>query len=418
MPHRLSVVVQTPAHSAIAGPLTYDSPTPLAPGSLVRVPLGKRETLGVVWDVEPEDSTFEIRPISDALLGLAPLNAVWRGLVQFAAQYYQRAVGEVALAALPPQLRELGAAQLTRRLKRPAGAMDAQAAESAHSVALSPEQASVIAQFESQKGPFLLFGSTGSGKTEVYLQLVQSLLARAPLAQALVMVPEINLTPQLEARFRERFEPRYGAASVVSMHSGMTPPQRLKSWLAAHNGIARIVLGTRMAVFASMPGLKLILVDEEHDPSYKQQEGARYSARDLAVYRSQLETRLAHDAEPCRVLLGSATPSLESWHLSRPGTEGGRYIRLAMPSRIGAGALPKVRLVDMNLQQKKAVFSPQLLAAIQQRVARGEQSMVFLNRRGYAPVLACGSCEWKSECPHCSAYRVFHKIDRSLRCHH
>ena len=418
MPHRLSVVVHTPAYSAIAGPLTYRSPTPLPPGSLVRVPLGTRETLGVVWDGTPEESTFEIRPISAALDGLPPLNAAWRSLVQFSALYYQRAVGEVALAALPPQLRGLGAAQLTRRLKRPSGAVDANTEITAHCAALSAEQAGVIAEFESQKGPFLLFGATGSGKTEVYLQLVQALLARDPTAQALVMVPEINLTPQLEARFRERFEPRFGAAAVVSMHSGMTAPQRLKSWLAAHSGTARIVLGTRMAVFASMPRLKLIVVDEEHDPSYKQQEGARYSARDLAVYRSQLETRLSTDTEPCRVLLGSATPSLESWHHSRPASEGGRYVRLAMPSRIGAGALPRVRLVDMGLQQKKTVFSPQLLAAIQLRIERGEQSMVFLNRRGYAPVLACGSCEWKSECPHCSAFRVFHKIDRSLRCHH
>ena len=418
MPHRLSVVVHTPAYSAIAGPLTYRSPTPLPPGSLVRVPLGTRETLGVVWDGTPEESTFEIRPISAALDGLPPLNAAWRSLVQFSALYYQRAVGEVALAALPPQLRGLGAAQLTRRLKRPSGAVDANTEITAHCAALSAEQAGVIAEFESQKGPFLLFGATGSGKTEVYLQLVRALLARDPTAQALVMVPEINLTPQLEARFRERFEPRFGAAAVVSMHSGMTAPQRLKSWLAAHSGTARIVLGTRMAVFASMPRLKLIVVDEEHDPSYKQQEGARYSARDLAVYRSQLETRLSTDTEPCRVLLGSATPSLESWHHSRPASEGGRYVRLAMPSRIGAGALPRVRLVDMGLQQKKTVFSPQLLAAIQLRIERGEQSMVFLNRRGYAPVLACGSCEWKSECPHCSAFRVFHKIDRSLRCHH
>nr|WP_315228699.1 primosomal protein N' [uncultured Albidiferax sp.] len=418
MQHRLSVAVQTPAHSAIAGPLTYSHSAALPPGSLVRVPLGTRETLGVVWDGTPPESDFEVRPLSAALDGLPPLNAAWRGLVQFAALYYQRAVGEVALAALPPQLRELGAAQLTRRLKRPAKGADAQAEAAIVSAALSAEQTSAIATFESQNGPFLLFGSTGSGKTEVYLQLVQRLLARDPTAQALVMVPEINLTPQLEARFRERFEPRFGAAAVVSMHSGMTAPQRLKSWLAAHGGTARIVLGTRMAVFASMPRLKLIVVDEEHDPSYKQQEGARYSARDLAVYRSQLETRLSPDTEPCRVLLGSATPSLESWHHSRPAAEGGRYVRLAMPSRIGAGALPKVRLVDMGLQQKKTVFSPQLLAAIQQRITRGEQSMVFLNRRGYAPVLACGSCEWKSECPHCSAYRVFHKIDRSLRCHH
>ncbi|MEZ0310100.1 MAG: primosomal protein N', partial [Ramlibacter sp.] len=181
------------------------------------------------------------------------------------------------------------------------------------------------------------------------------------------------------------------------------------SWLAAHSGAARIVLGTRMAVFASMPRLRLVVVDEEHDPSYKQQEGARYSARDLAVYRGKLE-----DA---KVLLGSATPSLESWQAS----EKGRYQRLLMASRVGqddTGAFPTVRLVDMNLQPKRAVFSPQLLDAIQQRIARGEQSLIFLNRRGYAPVLACTACDWKSECPNCSAYRVFHKIDRTLRCHH
>jgi primosomal protein N' (replication factor Y) len=227
----------------------------------------------------------------------------------------------------------------------------------------------------------------------------------------MVMVPEINLTPQLEERFMARFGPLYGEQAVVSMHSGMTPAQRLKSWLAAHSGAARIVLGTRMAVFASMPKLKLIIVDEEHDPSYKQQEGARYSARDLAVYRGRLEG--------AKVLLGSATPSLESWHHSRPAAEGGRYVRLEMPSRVGANAaLPLVRRVDMNHQPRKSVFAPPLLKAIEERIARGEQSMVFLNRRGYAPVLHCSDCDWKSECPHCSAFRVFHKIDRTLRCHH
>jgi len=240
---------------------------------------------------------------------------------------------------------------------------------------------------------------------------VQTLLARDPDAQAMLMVPEINLTPQLEARVRARFATLYGEDAVVSLHSGMTNPQRLKSWLAAHNGTARIVLGTRMAVFASMPHLQLIVVDEEHDPSYKQQEGARYSARDLAVYRGRLEG--------AKVMLGSATPSLETWHHSRPAAEGGRYVRLEMPSRIGENSeLPFVRRVDMNNQPKKAVFSTPLLEAIRERVARGEQSMVFLNRRGYAPVLACSACDWKSQCPHCSAFRVFHKIDRTLRCHH
>jgi primosomal protein N' (replication factor Y) len=203
----------------------------------------------------------------------------------------------------------------------------------------------------------------------------------------------------------------------------LTPAQRLKSWLAAHAGVARLVLGTRMAVLASMPNLRLIVVDEEHDPSYKQQEGARYSARDLAVYRARLEGLDASDsaASPkrCSVILGSATPSLESWQ----ATLVGRYQRLTMQERIGAanqaaGSLPTVRLVDMNHQPKHCTLAPPLLAAIAQRIARGEQSLIFLNRRGYAPVLACHDCGWKSECPHCSAYRVFHKIDRTLRCHH
>ncbi|NBT56186.1 MAG: primosomal protein N', partial [Betaproteobacteria bacterium] len=237
--------------------------------------------------------------------------------------------------------------------------------------------------------------------------------------------PEINLTPQLEARFRARFAPRYGEQALVAMHSGMTPAQRLQSWLAAHSGQARIVLGTRMAIFASMPTLQLIVVDEEHDPSYKSQDGARYSARDLAVYRAHLEG--------ARVMLGSATPSLESWHHSRAADQGGRYARLVMASRIGHGqppdtqqaspnspphGLPLVRRVDMTHQPKHCVVAPPLVQAIAERVARGEQSMVFLNRRGYAPVLHCADCDWKSECQHCSAYRVFHKIDRTLRCHH
>lgn len=407
MPHRVAIVVPTPAHSQLAGPLTYRSELPLAPGALVRVPLGRREVAGVVWDGEPPDDVAADaqRLVAAHLDALPPLAESWRQLVTFAAQYYQRGLGEVALAALPPQLRELGPAQLARRLKRNAGAAPIATAATA-APALTPQQADALQRIESEPGPFLLFGATGSGKTEVYLRAVQALLARDPGAQALVLVPEINLTPQLLARFNERF----GGDAVVPMHSGMTPPQRLQSWLSAHRGVARIVLGTRMAVFTPLPALRLIVVDEEHDPSYKQQEGARYSARDLAVYRGKLEG--------AKVVLGSATPSLESWQAS----EKGRYARLAMPARVGTGeavaALPAVRLVDMNLQPKHTVFSGALVDAIGQRVARGEQSLVFLNRRGWAPVLACSACEWKSDCPHCSAYRVFHRIDRTLRCHH
>jgi primosomal protein N' (replication factor Y) len=410
MSHRLAVLVATPAHSSIRGPLSYRSELPLAPGTLVRVPLGRREVLGLVWDAvdTPDDGRLEMedKPILGPLEGIPPLAPTWRQLVTFAGNYYQRSGGEVALAALPPQLRGLTALQLARRLRRKPADAATQAIETAavvtKGVALSTEQIQALEQIAANRGPFLVYGATGSGKTEVYLQAVQALLQSNPQAQALVMVPEINLTPQLESRFIARF----GTDAVVALHSGMTNPQRLKSWLAAHTGAARIVLGTRMAVFASMPALGLIVVDEEHDPSYKQQEGARYSARDLAVYRGKLEG--------AKVLLGSATPSLESWQ----ACEKGRYQRLAMPTRIGDGRLPAVKLVDMNLQPPKTVFSVQLLEAIRQRLSRGEQSLVFLNRRGYAPVLACSACDWKSECPHCSAFRVFHKIDRTLRCHH
>jgi primosomal protein N' (replication factor Y) (superfamily II helicase) len=424
MPHQISVMVHTPAHSGIGGALTYESDAAHAPGTLVRVPLGSRELLGVVWgqtlsqasraDAELQTSApVQLRAISSVLEGVAPLSAHWRQLVQFAAHYYQRSAGEVALAALPSQLRDLSTEQWARRLKRKTKAATAFEGVTQTSPTPTEEQAQVLADIASHKGPFLLFGNTGSGKTEVYLRAAQSVLEQNPDAQILVMVPEINLTPQLEERFRARFCPQWGADCLVSMHSGLTPAQRLKNWLAAHSGEARIVLGTRMAVFASMPHLQLIVVDEEHDPSYKQQEGARYSARDLAVYRGQLEG--------AKVILGSATPSLESWHHSRPAKASepaGRYMRLAMPSRVGQGALPLVRRVDMNRQPYKTIFSNHLLDAMRERVTRGEQILVLLNRRGYAPVLNCNDCGWKSECPHCSAYRVFHKLDRTLRCHH
>ena len=403
MSTEVHVVVPTPAHSTLGGMLSYRSEPTLAPGTLVRVPLGRREVCGVVWDAPAEGgeaiATDQLKPVGEPLVGLPPLPASWRELVAFAAGYYQRSLGEVALAALPPQLRELDATQLARRLKRTTAAP---APGSAQRPRLTADQAQALAAIAAEPGPFLLFGATGSGKTEVYLHAVEELLQRDPDAQALVLVPEINLTPQLQARFEERF----GTGAVVPLHSGMTNPQRLRSWIAAHAGNARIVLGTRMAVFASLPRLGLIVVDEEHDPSYKQQEGARYSARDLAVYRGRLEG--------AKVILGSATPSLESWQ----ACERGRYRCLEMPTRVGAGTLPRVRLVNMQHQPKGALFSPPLLAAIGERVARGEQSLVFLNRRGYAPVLACGACDWRSECRHCSAFRVFHKIDRTLRCHH
>ncbi|MEI6718202.1 MAG: DEAD/DEAH box helicase, partial [Betaproteobacteria bacterium] len=278
MPHIVSVIVHTPAHSGLVDVLSYASEEMLPTGTLVRVPLGKRELMGVVWNANPvidvaisqdaseqaqDDAPLTLRPIASVLGGVAPLNAHWCDLVRFAAHYYQRSVGEVALAALPNQLRELSAEQWARRLTRQSKTADPHSNLEALLVPVStPEQAQVLENIATHKGPFLPFGNTGSGKTEVYLRAAQSQLAKDASAQILVMVPEINLTPQLESRFRERFAPQWGDDCVVAMHSNLTPAQRLKNWLAAHNGQARIVLGTRMAVFASMPHLQLIVVDE------------------------------------------------------------------------------------------------------------------------------------------------------------
>lgn len=414
---RLQVAVDAPAHTTLRAPLTYLSESPLTAGTLVRVPFGAREVTGVVWadecpsDGEVPEPPLGLRPLQHALTSLPPLGAAWCRLVDFTAAYYQRGIGEVALSVLPPELRKLDDTQVRQRIARlhKALGISQTAAQSAEALPeLDAAQARVLDDLRSAQGSavaptVLLHGVTGSGKTEIYLRAAAEALALG--RQALVLVPEINLTPQLEARFAERFAGRH----IVAMHSGLTPAQRLRSWLAAHLGLADLVLGTRLAVFASMPRLGLIVVDEEHDPSYKQQEGARYSARDLAVYRGKLEG--------ATVLLGSATPSLESWQRA----DEGRYLRLSLPARIGGGALPVVRLVDMTAQPKVkggAALSPPLVAALQQRIERGEQSLVFLNRRGYAPVLHCGDCGWKSGCPNCSAWRVFHKLDRTLRCHH
>ena len=408
------MAVETPRHSAVGGLLDYTSKQPLAPGTLLSVPLGRREVPGIVWGGSSAGAPpgVELRPVSAALHSLPPLDSPWRALVDFAAGYYQRGVGELALAVLPPELRRLDDAQLARRIARlqreadppppaarPPARPDPSAEQSAALLALES-----VAATPGGPPPVLLHGVTGSGKTEVYLRAADGALQRG--GQALVLVPEINLTPQLEARFAERFPGRV----LVSLHSGLTPAQRLRHWLLAHLGRADLVLGTRLAVFASMPRLQLIVVDEEHDPSFKQQEGARYSARDLAVWRArQLGVP---------VLLGSATPSLESWQRVLEG----RYRRLALAERIGSGAMPQVRIFDMGRLPKvegaERVLAPPLLEAIQQRIARGEQSLLLLNRRGYAPVLFCGACGWKSGCPHCSAWRVFHKGDRTLRCHH
>jgi primosomal protein N' (replication factor Y) len=412
---RLQVVVEAPRHAGLSDALDYHHDVALPAGTLVRVPLGRREVVGLVWQTasaEPQPDTA-LRPIAQVLDAMPPLSQAWMALAEFAAGYYQRSLGELALNVLPPELRRVNGAQLVQRLQRarrvalgePGGPAQAPTLPT-----LTSEQAAAVEAIEAtatvaRAAPLLLHGVTGSGKTEVYLRAAGRALARG--RQVLLLVPEINLTPQLLSRVVQRFPER----RVVAMHSELTPAQRLRTWLLAHMGDADIVLGTRLAVFASMPSLGLVVVDEEHDASYKQQEGARYSARDLAVYRGHLER--------VPVVLGSATPSLETWQHAGSG----RYRQLPMALRIAGATLPRVRVFDMGQLprvsgQAPPALAPPVLQALRERLQRGEQSLVFLNRRGYAPVLHCVDCDWKSECPNCSAWRVFHKSDRTLRCHH
>ena len=421
---RVGIAIDAPQYAGMSSLLTYESERPLVPGTLARVPLGRREVTGLVWDtdfaamdaaaVEPGDGTppMVLRPLIEVIDALPPLPADWRALVEFTARYYQRSLGEVALAVLPPELRKLDNTAIAKRIKRKREhLLPAAVGASAERPSLTPEQSAAMDTLTAWAAapappPTLLFGVTGSGKTEIYLRLAEQALAAG--RQALILVPEINLTPQLEQRFAARFPGR----RLVSLHSALTPAQRLQHWLSAHLGEADLVLGTRLAVFASLPRLGLVVVDEEHDPSYKQQDGARYSARDLAVYRGHLAR--------VPVLLGSATPSLETWAHAQTG----RYRQVTLAERVGQGALPTVRLVDMATVPRPAprappqALAPQLIDAIQKRVARGEQTLLFLNRRGFAPVLHCPACTWKSGCPHCSSFRVFHKGERILRCHH
>jgi primosomal protein N' (replication factor Y) (superfamily II helicase) len=464
-----------------------DAAEPPRPGTLVSVPFGKRQIVGLVCEVtaHSEVRADRVRAVDAICDACPPLSPEWLALAEFASDYYQRSLGEVALPALPQALRDAsrwgrllapqeryrllpaGRAALPDALPARASALrrlaqallDAEAllasdarahhpkaiavldewqregwvelevTEAAelgatHSANVAPPLAPVLPELTDEQAsaveaiceakafaPFLLHGVTGSGKTEVYLRALAAILASQPDAQALVLVPEINLTPQFEAAFRARFAALDDTA-IVTLHSGLAEGERARNWFAAHSGRARIVLGTRLAVLASLPKLAIIVVDEEHDPAYKQQEGLRYSARDLAIWRAK-QLGLP-------VVLGSATPSLESWWQA----DQGRYTRLTLSRRAVADALlPTVKLIDLEEERRRGRASVEglsgpLIAAMKTRLERGEQSLVFLNRRGYAPQLACDACGWVAGCPRCSAYVVLHKPERALRCHH
>jgi len=372
--------------------------TGLRPGLRVRVPFGKGEKIGIVVEVTDHSdlSPEHLKSVLE-ILDDSPLPADFFRLCTFASDYYQAPIGEVLLQALPPGFRKIR--QTPRRTMQPR--LRKIAPESGFSLTL--EQAEAVAAVPLNQGyaPFLLHGVTGSGKTEVYLRLIDATLTAG--RQAILLVPEINLTPQLETRIQRRFP----EVTMVMLHSDLTEAARERAWQAAVSGAARIVVGTRLSVFVPLPELGLIVVDEEHDSSYKQQDGIRYSARDLAVFR-------ARDLQ-IPIVLGSATPSLESWARAKQG----RYTLLTLRQRAAEQArLPTIRLVNTKGVKLEDGLSPALLDALEQCLKAGEQSLVFLNRRGYAPVLACVACGWISRCNRCTANLVVHLKDQRLRCHH
>ena len=431
-------------------------------GARVLVSFGRRQMVGIIVEVAA-DSTLpreRLKPCERILRDIPPLPGEWIALARFCSEYYQMPIGEALLTALPPRLRraeplaaptctfaitELGRVALQSlpvrqkirrqileallaaprrrsdlaRIARASRAHirdclatgwiaeQAPPREAHEFVAMHPlneEQFNALDQAATAlKGyaSFLLLGITGSGKTEVYLNLIARAISQG--RQALVLVPEIALTPSLETLFRERFP----VTRLCVQHSEMGQTERAQSWLEASQAEAQIVLGTRLAVFVPMPRLGLIVVDEEQDSSYKQQEGLRYSARDLAIFRARQMN--------VPVLLCSATPSLETLHHAQSG----RYHLLRLSQRAHKLArLPKINLIDTRKALTGEGLSDPLLQALAQRLQRREQSVLFLNRRGYAPVLTCGHCGWVSGCPRCSVNLVMHLNQRVLRCHH
>ena len=462
----LQIAIDTPLRRVfdyLPPPTRSQDTSPL--GVRVLVPFGRQRLIGILVGIVAESAVPALK-LKSALefLDESPVyDPVTFELLRWAAEYYHHPIGEVYAAALPVSLRagqsaissveywsltEAGREQLalpgSRRAPqqrallawlaqrpRATAAQVSEAFKPAHlkaleargwivprssnlagdlgpvevqpgALALTGAQAQAVETILTTLSSFsvhLLFGVTGSGKTEVYLRIIAAAIAQQ--GQALVLVPEIALTPQLVARFLHRF-----SAGVVAVHSGLTNSERRDAWQAAHSGRARIVIGTRSAVFTSMPKLKLIVVDEEHDASYKQQEGFRYSARDLAVMRAR--------GAGVPVILGSATPSLETLE----NAANGRYANHLLPQRPGVAQPPQMSLVDLRRHPAEQGLSTPAIQAIERHLKAGGQIIVFLNRRGYAPSLFCNSCGWVAPCAHCDARMTLHRRALKLRCHH
>ena len=391
-------------------------------GQIVAVPFGNSINVGVVVKVNAHS---EIDPSKlKAVLGLAPLpplDSALLSLMNFANQYYIHSLGETIIPSIPQMWRKperwekLRLAKPSINMKSNQGDLANDSEKLIGVGQLNPEQKSaldILLQKE-DSGAFraiLLQGQTGSGKTAVFLNWLASVLQEKN-SQVLLLVPEINLTPQLERRIRAYFPDK----KIALLHSGVSEKQRGISWHEAMIGEAQIILGTRLAVLTPMPNLRAIVVDEEHDPSYKQQEGTRYSARDLAIWR-------AHD-QGLPILLASATPSLETWMAAKVG----RYEHIRLDSRAKGASLPKVHLVNTQDPQNRSSYSPLFTkiveGAISKCLSEKKQSLILINRRGYAPVISCSACAWMSKCAQCSSCMVMHRAGALskktvLSCHH
>lgn len=369
----------------------------LKPGIRVRVPFQSRQLVGVLVSLEKKSSVaYEKLKTVSAILDSEPILSgdVWQ-LCCWAADYYHYALGEVLMSALPKLLRS----DKETRLKPLA---DTGLAATESPLVLNEAQqiaVDAIAAAHNQFKAFLLDGVTGSGKTEVYLHAMAHVIQQGK--QILMLVPEISLTPQTIERLRARF-----SVPMVVLHSGLSEKKRLQAWLAAKSGEAKIVIGTRSAVFTSFAQLGLIIVDEEHDASFKQQDRFRYHARDLAIMRANQNN--------IPIVLGSATPSLESLQNEKRG----RYTLLSLPNRAGSAALPGFHLIDLRKCRTEEGLSLELLQLIDSHLQQNNQVMLFLNRRGFSPVLYCTQCAAMVECKRCDARMVYHRAKKRLHCHH
>lgn len=378
------------------------------PGTRAQVPFGTRQLVGILtgYGTHSEVDAHKLRHVHSFLDDSPSLVPEIMALALRAANYYHHPEGEVLHAALPSMLRQ--PPKGTRRSSRPKKQADEPHSATAHErqdqpITLSPEQQHAVKEVlrkRKQWQPYVLHGIAGSGKTEVYLSIARDIVQRNQ--QVLILVPEVGLTPQIASRFAQHF----GEKALAIVHSGLTPVQRYKAWQEAKAGRVKIIIGTRSAVFTATPHLGLIVVDEEHDISFKQQDGFCYSARDVALLRAQ--------AKRIPIVLGSATPCLESMH----NTQTGRYLRLPLSQRPHGIAQPKHYVIDTCGQKMHGGISATLMHTITKHIEAGNQVLLFLNRRGYAPAWVCTQCGWTQECPNCSVHLVFHFSTKRLHCHH